>query len=66
MCLAVFNAVEGDVTYDVVVSSLALHHLVTDAGKRQFYRRINRSLRPGGVFYSANVVLGASCFLQRV
>ena len=60
-----FNAIEGDEAYDVVVSSLALHHLVTDADKQQFYRRINCSLRPGGVFYNADVVLGTSCFLQQ-
>lgn len=61
-----FNVIEGDESYDVVVSSLALHHLATDADKRQFYHRINSSLRSGGVFYNADVVLGTSSFLQQV
>jgi tRNA (cmo5U34)-methyltransferase len=61
-----FNAIESNETYDVVVSSLALHHLVTDIEKRQFYGQINRSLRSGGVFYNADLVLGTSSFLQQV
>ena len=61
-----FSAMEGDETYDVVVSSLALHHLMTDDDKRQFNRRIYLSLRPGGVFYNADVVLGSSSFLQQM
>jgi tRNA (cmo5U34)-methyltransferase len=61
-----FTAMAGDETYDVVVSSLALHHLPADADKQRFYRRIYHSLRPGGVFYNADVVLGTSDYLQRV
>jgi tRNA (cmo5U34)-methyltransferase len=53
---------EGD--YDVVVSSLALHHLASDEEKRQFYGQIFRMLRPGGVFYNADVVLASGSFLQ--
>jgi len=51
---------------DVVVSSLALHHLNTDDDKRQFYRRVYRALRPGGCFYNADVVLGSGERLQSV
>ena len=61
-----FNAFDFDGEYDVVVSSLALHHLVTNEDKRQFYRRIYKSLVSGGVFYNADVVLGSSDFLQDV
>jgi tRNA (cmo5U34)-methyltransferase len=61
-----FNAIEGDESYDVVVSSLALHHLATDAEKHQFYGRIHQSLRPSGVFYNADLVLGTSSFLQQL
>ena len=61
-----FTAMAEGETYDVVVSSLALHHLAADAEKRQFYRRIYLSLRPGGVFYNADAVLGTSDFLQRM
>lgn len=57
-----FSSFEGQ--YDVVVSSLALHHLITEDDKRQFYRRIHDALLPGGVFYNADIVLGSSKFLQ--
>jgi tRNA (cmo5U34)-methyltransferase len=57
-----FAAVEGE--YDAVISSLALHHLVTDDDKRCFYRRIYESLNPGGVFYNGDVVLGSGEILQ--
>jgi len=50
--------------FDAVVSSLALHHLETDADKRAFYRRIYEALAPDGVFYNADVVCGASEPLQ--
>jgi tRNA (cmo5U34)-methyltransferase len=42
---------------DLVVSSLALHHLITDDDKRSFYRKICGCLRPGGVFVNADAVL---------
>jgi tRNA (cmo5U34)-methyltransferase len=61
-----FTEMDGSETYDVVVSSLALHHLAADVEKRQFFRRIYLSLRPGGIFYNADVVLGTSDFLQRM
>lgn len=61
-----FSAFESDDGYDVVVSSLALHHLVTNQDKRNFYRRIYNSIATGGVFYNADVVLGSNDFLQNV
>lgn len=61
-----FNALELPGPYDAVVSSLALHHLNTDDDKRAFYARIYNGLKPGGVFYNADVVLGSSDALQRV
>lgn len=61
-----FASLSFNRTYDVVVSSLALHHLVTDLEKRQFYKRVFEALRSGGVFYNADVVLGSSEFLQGV
>lgn len=50
--------------YDAVVSSLALHHLVTDEDKRVFYRKIYSMLKPGGIFLNADVVLAANEQLQ--
>jgi tRNA (cmo5U34)-methyltransferase len=59
-----FNTFAFDMQYDVAVSSLALHHLVTDEDKLGFYRQIYDALAPGGVFYNADVVLGSSEALQ--
>lgn len=50
--------------YDAVVSSLVLHHLSTDDAKRRFYKRIYDCLRPGGVFYNADVILASRDSLQ--
>ena len=59
-----FKTFEFDGPYEAVVSSLALHHLVTNEDKRCLYRRIFECLTLGGVFYNADVVLGSSDFLQ--
>jgi tRNA (cmo5U34)-methyltransferase len=59
-----FNTFDLHGEYDVVVSSLALHHLVTNDDKRRFYGRIYGSLGRGGVFCNADVVLGLNDFLQ--
>ena len=61
-----FYTLEVDGRYDAIVSSLALHHLVTEDDKRWFYRRIYDWLIPGGVFYNADVVLASNDFLQAV
>jgi tRNA (cmo5U34)-methyltransferase len=61
-----FNTFDFGSKYEVVVSSLSLHHLVRNEDKREFYRRIYNSLASGGVFYNADVVLGSSDFLQNV
>lgn len=53
-----------DGKYDAIVSSLALHHLVTDADKQSFFGSIWRGLRTGGAFYNADIVLGSDDFLQ--
>ncbi|QLH74359.1 MAG: methyltransferase domain-containing protein [Methanomassiliicoccales archaeon] len=44
---------------DVIASSLALHHLITDDDKRGFYRKICEGLRDGGVFVNADAVLSS-------
>lgn len=49
--------------YDVIVSSLAIHHLKTDENKKDFYGRIHDALKHGGVFLNSDVVLGSSEFL---
>lgn len=59
-----FRDYQPGIPYHAIVSSLALHHLVTDEEKKAFYQKIYQSLLPGGCFYNADVVLGASDHLQ--
>ena len=46
-----------DGPYDSVISALAIHHL-SDADKRDLYRRICDWIAPGGVFVNVEQVLG--------
>jgi tRNA (cmo5U34)-methyltransferase len=46
--------------YNGVVSSLALHHLMTIEDKQKIYRKIYQALKPGGIFVNADVVLAAN------
>jgi tRNA (cmo5U34)-methyltransferase len=45
--------------YDMIISSLALHHLVTDEDKRALYRRVFEALAPQGMFLNADIVLAS-------
>jgi len=51
--------------YDVVISSLALHHLVTNEDKINFYKKIYTALKPKGIFLNADVVLASDPKLQK-
>jgi tRNA (cmo5U34)-methyltransferase len=64
--LANFEDYEFNATFDVAISSLALHHLVNDEDKTKFYKKIYNCLNPSGVFYNADVVLGSSPHLQEL
>jgi len=55
-----------DNTYDVAVSSLALHHLLTDEDKKGLYKKIYVHLNPKGLFYNADVVVASSDGLQEM
>ena len=61
-----FNSFNFPQKYDLVVSSLALHHLENDSDKLEFYRKIHASLNPGGVFVNIDVVLGSDDFIQEL
>jgi tRNA (cmo5U34)-methyltransferase len=61
-----FERYEFDDLYDVAISSLALHHLLTDEDKKAFYQKIYENLAPGGVFYNADLILGSSDRIQEV
>lgn len=52
--------------YDVIVSSLALHHLATDDDKKGFYKKIYAALVHGGVFLNADAVLAPTEHLQEI
>ena len=57
---------EFDGPYDVVISSLALHHIVTDRDKKMIYGKIFEALVPGGSFYNADLVLGSDQDFQEL
>jgi tRNA (cmo5U34)-methyltransferase len=52
-------------TFDAVISSLAIHHL-PDAHKQDLFRRIYRSLAPGGVFINGEQILGETDWQQKL
>jgi tRNA (cmo5U34)-methyltransferase len=64
--LADFSTFHFNTQYDIALSSLALHHLLTDQDKHIFYRNIYECLNPGGAFFNADVVLASSSHLQTV
>ena len=43
--------------YDLIVSSLSIHHL-TDKNKKQLFHAVKKSLKPNGIFINADQVLG--------
>ena len=55
-----FSEFNFESTYDVVVSSLALHHIRTDEDKKKFYSKIYEVLKPGGLFLNSDSVLGSN------
>ncbi|MDD3586081.1 MAG: methyltransferase domain-containing protein [Thermoguttaceae bacterium] len=52
-----FNTMSFDEKYQVIFSSLALHHLVSDEDKIRFYRHCFGALVPGGFFVNFDPVL---------
>lgn len=74
--LASYDSIEyvlGDFTiidiidsYDVIISSLALHHITTDEAKLDMYQHIYDALNEGGIFYNADVVKSNSEYLEQL
>ena len=61
-----FNYFDFQRTFDLIMSSLALHHLETDDDKLRFYQKIYAALNPSGMFINIDVVLGGDDSLQNV
>lgn len=55
-----FAEFEFQEKYDVIVSSLALHHIKSDENKKEFYGRIYGALKTGGLFLNSDDVLGSN------
>jgi tRNA (cmo5U34)-methyltransferase len=50
-------------TYDVVVSSLSIHH-ITDTEKRQLNKKIYSIINPGGIFINGDILIHKSAFIN--
>lgn len=61
-----FTKTEITDKYEVIVSSLALHHIPNDEEKEDMYKAIYDALKNGGVFYNADVVIGNSEYNNRL
>jgi tRNA (cmo5U34)-methyltransferase len=61
-----FYEFEFEEKYDVVVSSLALHHIKTDDEKKKFYHKIYNILKEGGIFINSDSVLGSNERIQNL
>ncbi|MGB7968959.1 MAG: methyltransferase domain-containing protein [Methanobacterium sp.] len=61
-----FSEFDFDDKYDVIVSSLALHHIKTNEDKKKFYSKIYSALKKGGIFLNSDVVLGSNEKLSQI
>jgi len=59
-----FSKIDFKEQFDVVVSSLALHHIETDNEKKEFYTKIYKILTNSGQFINADVVLATTDYQQ--
>ncbi|MBN1802262.1 MAG: class I SAM-dependent methyltransferase [Candidatus Lokiarchaeota archaeon] len=60
-----FNELSFQENYNVIISSLALHHLVSDDEKKCIYRKIYHSLNNKGVFLNFDNLLGSNDSVQK-
>ena len=61
-----FSGIDFKEPFDVVVSSLALHHIQTDEEKKEFYTKIYNILTKSGQFMNADVVLATTDYQQNI
>ncbi len=52
--------------YDVVLSSLTLHHIRDKRKKLNLYKKIFKGLKGKGILYVADLALGSSDYLQKL
>lgn len=63
---AEISAYEFDRKYDVIASSLALHHLGTDRDKHLFHKKAFKALKAGGMFMNADIITAPDKRMQQV
>lgn len=61
-----FSNIDFGDKFDVIVSSLALHHLENDNCKKEFYTKIHDILTDFGLFINADVVLASTDYQQNI
>ena len=58
-----YRQLEGQTGYDLVISSLSIHHL-EDEEKRDLFGRIHTVLRQGGLFINVDQIRGGTPYLR--
>ena len=58
-----YRQLEGEAQYDLVISSLSIHHL-DDADKQALFGRIFTVLRKGGLFINVDQILGETQYIR--
>jgi tRNA (cmo5U34)-methyltransferase len=60
--LSDYRKIQGEDEYDLVISSLSIHHL-EDKEKCELFCRINKLLRKGGIFVNIDQIRGETQYL---
>ena len=63
--VADYRTLEGQAEYDLVISSLSIHHL-EDADKQALFGSIYSILRKGGIFVNVDQIRGETAYLREL